>query len=120
MFFIGGFGQKEEFLNFNQLMICKNCGQYGQVKVIMVYSYLSFFFIPLFKWNKRYFVQMNCCNATCEINKEIGREIERGTITELNENMLHFQNQPRYKQCSNCGYTTQENFAFCPRCGNRL
>ncbi|MFR4404383.1 MAG: zinc-ribbon domain-containing protein [Agathobacter rectalis] len=24
------------------------------------------------------------------------------------------------KRCSNCGYTTTEDFEFCPKCGRRL
>jgi len=25
-----------------------------------------------------------------------------------------------FKTCSNCGYRTDENFDFCPKCGGRL
>lgn len=120
MFFIGGISQKQEYLNFQQLMECKNCNQYTQVKIIMVYTYFSFFFIPLFKWGKRYFVQLDCCKSICELDKETGRQIEKGIITSLDPSSLSFQKTNRIQHCTNCGFQTQENFSYCPRCGNKL
>ncbi|MCH5255626.1 MAG: zinc-ribbon domain-containing protein, partial [Lachnospiraceae bacterium] len=26
----------------------------------------------------------------------------------------------RYKRCNNCGFETQEDFEFCPKCGMRF
>ena len=121
MFFIMGGGQGSKQLEYNQLTMCKNCQKYGQINVFTTYSYVSFFFIPLFKWNKRYFVKMNCCGAVSEISKELGKEIEKGNVTFINENELHFQNTYAVgKTCSNCGYSTTENFDFCPKCGRPL
>lgn len=121
MFFIGGITQKQELLQFNQIIECKNCNQYTQLKVFMVYTYFSFFFIPLFKWGKRYFVQTNCCNSVCELSKETGKAIEQGTITSLDVSSLHFMHtQNNRKVCNICGYTTNENFDYCPKCGNKL
>ena len=120
MFFIGGVGQKQEYLKFFQLVECKCCHQLSSIKIIMVYSYFSFFFIPLFKWNKQYFVECENCKSYAPLDKEIGREIEKGIRTTIDANMLYFQKQNRIKQCSNCGYMTQENFDYCPKCGNKL
>ncbi|MGI6079609.1 MAG: hypothetical protein ACOYBV_01315 [Candidatus Avilachnospira sp.] len=46
--------------------------------VYMTYLYFSFFFIPLFKWNKRYFLRNTEGGADMELPREIGRQIERG------------------------------------------
>jgi hypothetical protein len=82
----------------------------------------NLFFIPLFKWDKKFFVKTTCCNSCCEISNELGLKIERGEITQLNENDLHFVKQERSqtKQCGFCGYTADEDFQYCPKCGKPL
>ena len=46
MFFITGTGQDQKILSFDQIMLCKCCGKFGHIQIIMTYSYFSFFFIP--------------------------------------------------------------------------
>lgn len=122
MFFIMGINQKESKLRFHQLVICKCCETYGHVEVFMTYTYVMLFFIPVFRWNKRYYLRMSCCNSTIEIDKALGRAIEHGEIQEINFDQLHFEaHQKRTKSCANCGYSnTDSDYIFCPRCGNRL
>ncbi|HEX3076754.1 MAG TPA: zinc ribbon domain-containing protein [Lachnospiraceae bacterium] len=118
MFFIMGISQKEKKLNYDKLVICKCCGKYGHVEVFMTYSYFMFFFIPLFKWNRHYFIRMNCCGSTCELNTELGRAIEQGADVVINPDNMNFTGREnRVKHCSYCGYTTMEDFEFCPKCG---
>lgn len=38
MFFIAGASSKREELDFNQNIICNNCGQYGRYKVFMTFD----------------------------------------------------------------------------------
>lgn len=118
MFFIGGILQKEKLLNFYQLFTCPNCKQLTSIKVIMTYSYFHFFFIPIFSWNKRYFIQCENCGSYSEISKDVGKQIEKGIDVRIDESYYHFST--KHKQCSTCGYTTQENFEYCPKCGNKL
>ena len=121
MFFIMGAGQDQKVLPFDQIMLCKCCGKFGHIQIIMTYSYFSFFFIPLFKWNRHYYAKMNCCGAVCELSPELGKEIARGNVTSVNENDLIFS--PRSssgRHCPNCGYHTNEYFDFCPKCGSRM
>lgn len=123
MFFIMGSGTKNRQLNFDQLIICKACGKYGHVRIIEVYSYLSFFFIPLFKWNRRYFAQMSCCGEACEIPNGVGKEIASGRLGEISEELLTFQARQEYnyaKRCMQCGYETTEEFEYCPKCGKKF
>ena len=118
MFFIMGGGSNSKQLSFDQTVICKCCQKYGHIQVFVTYSYVSLFFIPLFKWNKRYFAKMSCCNSVSELSSELGREIEKGNITSLGEDFLNFhQAHNPWKCCSSCGYTTSEEFEFCPKCG---
>ena len=118
MFFIMGIDQGRKQLLFDQLMICKCCQRYGHIQVFITYTCLSLFFIPVFKWGKRYQVQMSCCNAVCELDPELGKAIERGEVTRLDEDILKFHHQEHHgKQCGNCGYYTTEDFTYCPKCG---
>jgi len=64
MIFIGGISQGHKDLGFLQTLICKKCGRFSSVSVYMVYTYFSFFFIPLFKWGKKYYAVSNCCQTT--------------------------------------------------------
>lgn len=121
MFFIMGVGQDSKQLPFDQTIVCKCCQKYGHLHIFVSYSYFSFFFLPLFKWNKRYYAKMSCCNASCEISPELGREIERGNLTYINEDFLPFTaSYHSWKSCRNCGFSTSEDFEYCPKCGNRF
>lgn len=87
----------------------------------MTYMFFSFFFIPLFKWNRHYYVRMNCCNATTEISADLGKAIARGEVTKIPLDTLHFgRYENRMKHCSYCGFTTEEDFQYCPKCGRAL
>ena len=122
MFFIMGISQGEKQLKFNQLVVCKCCGKYGQVDVFITYTYFMFFFILLFKWNRKYYVRMRCCNSASQIDDNLGKAIERGEVQEINLDELNFgghNNQVRY--CSNCGYVCENSeYEYCPKCGKQL
>lgn len=121
MFFIMGISQGQKRLNFDQVIVCGHCGKYGHLEVYLVYSYLSLFFIPVFKWGRRYFVKTTCCNTSVELDAELGRRIERGEVTSLPESIIPDTYQYRGKRrCSACGYETEEDFQFCPKCGERF
>ena len=98
MIFIGGISQGQKILDYVKTVICDRCGGYGRYQVYMTYMYFSFFFIPLFKWNKRFYVKMSCCDAVY---------YDSGTYK-------------TWKKCGNCGYETEEDFEYCPKCGRRL
>ena len=121
MFFIMGISSKEKKLEFDQIAICSCCGRYGHIEVYMVYMYFSLFFLPLFKWNKRYFARMTCCNAECELEPDIGRAVASGELKELKMEDLNFESGYRgEKRCSCCGFTTTEDYKYCPKCGREL
>ena len=99
----------------------------------MVYSYLSLFFIPVFKWGRRYYVRTTCCDTSVEIDAELGRRIDRGEVTSLPESIIpldsqrwgqmNTQEQPQAqhrKRCAACGFETEEDYQFCPKCGAKL
>lgn len=129
MFFIMGVSQGRKNIPHHQLVICERCGQYGRYEVMMTYMYFSLFFLPLFKWKKRYFVKTSCCNSLYQLDSRVGRALARGAEVEITSRDLILiqkgtaarQEAMEHKFCIHCGYTTTESdFAYCPKCGNLL
>lgn len=123
MFFMMGITEGRKELNFQQTIVCDQCGRYGRYVVYMTYTVLSLFFIPCLKWNKQYYVETSCCHTTYRLNPEVGKRIERGEQPQIHMQDLERMNgyqQTGWKRCQNCGYTTQENFEYCPKCGNKF
>lgn len=121
MFFIMGINQEQKELDFDQTVICPGCGRFGHLRVVVVYTCLSLFFLPVFKWGKRYYATMSCCGASCELDAELGQDIARGRVTQLDPSQLHFSQSHCRRCCRSCGYTTDDHtFDFCPKCGTRF
>lgn len=86
MFFIMGIYDKIKEIEFNaDMQICQSCGRYCSYKMYVTYVCLSLFFIPVFRWNKRYYVVSSCCGERYRLLQEKGKRAERGekiTITQ--------------------------------------
>ena len=122
MFFLIGINQNSEELEYDQMMICDSCGSYGRYRVFMTYMVFSFFFIPLFKWDRHYYVETSCCSSLYELAEEAGKAIynhERVEIQSDDLTLIRGHNRA-FKKCAHCGYTTDEDFDFCPKCGNHF
>lgn len=128
MIFIGGISQGRKILDYVRTVICGCCGRYGRYEVIMTYTYFSFFFIPLFKWNRQFYVRMTCCGAVYSLDQEVGQKILAGQDVEIRSEDLTLvqggDGSGTYgrmkKHCSRCGYETFEDFEYCPKCGERF
>jgi len=135
MLFIGGISSGRKPIEYLKTVICSRCGAYGRYQVYMTYMYFSFFFIPLFKWNKRFYVEMSCCGAVYELDPEVGQALLRGMDVEIHEEDLTLYRDGRgnpwnqekeslpagdRKRCPKCGCEIEAEFAYCPRCGNPL
>ena len=124
MFFMIGVTQGRKDLAHDQLVICTQCGQYGRYRVFMTFTQLLLFFIPCFRWGKRYIVEMSCCGTQYELNPEIGARIARGEKVEIGPADLQIVRGGRtprmVRRCAACGYQTDEDFSFCPKCGDPL
>ena len=120
---LGSTAGRQDF-GFHQQIICDICRRYGRFQVFMTYTVLSLFFIPCFKWNKHYYVQTSCCNTVYELDAEIGKRIAAGEDMEILPQHLRQMNQQGYgytmRHCRNCGFSTTEDFEYCPKCGTRL
>ena len=125
MFLMIGISDGRKDLDFSQSILCRSCGKYGRYQVFMTYTVLLLFFIPCFKWNRRYYVQTSCCGKIYELDPEVGKRIARGENVEIRDDDLQstgYSEQSRgfIKSCAYCGYTTYEDFQYCPKCGREL
>lgn len=132
MIFIGGISQGQKILDYVKTVICNQCGGYGRYEVFMTYMYFSFFFIPLFKWNRCFYVKLSCCDALYRLDSEKGKAILRGgqvditqsdlTLVQTGSRKSSYENgtYKTWKRCRGCGYETEEEFEFCPKCGRKL
>jgi len=132
MFFILGIDQKQKELTAQGPVICSDCGRYARYQVYMTYMCLSLFFIPVLKWGRKYYVETSCCHSLYELDAEVGNALRRGEDTEIRQEHLTrlrsgkasygstYTNPARSRRCPGCGYETEEDFAFCPKCGGRL
>lgn len=93
MFFMMGITEGRKELKHHQVVICNRCGAYGQYAVFIY-----------------------------RLEPEIGRRIEKGEDVEICAEHLQGtgQNGSCYKRCGNCGFTTTEDFEYCPKCGRRF
>ena len=123
-FMIGVSPQRKDFEYHGGVMICERCGAYGRYRVFMTCMCLSLFFIPVFKWKKQYFAQTSCCGTTYALDPEIGQRIAHGQNVEILPRHLREVDQGadrgRVRRCAACGYVTEEDFIFCPKCGRRF
>ncbi len=123
MFFIMGISPGQKKLNFDQLVICRHCGRYGHLEVFLTYTCLTLFFIPVFRWGRQYMVRTTCCDTCVPIDAELGKQIERGEVTSLPESIIpddYSYNAGRHRRCMNCGFETEEDYQYCPKCGTRM
>ena len=122
-FFMFGINSGRKDFDFSQSVLCRVCGRYGRYQVYMTYMQFIFFFIPMFKWNKAYYVETSCCGTVYRLDLEVGKRIERGETVEIQDRDLTPLGggyRSTWKHCPNCGFTTDEDFDFCPKCGTRL
>lgn len=126
MFLMIGINEKREDLEYVQQMTCEICGRYGYFNVFMACTVLYLFFIPVFRWNRHYYVETSCCRSIYELDQSIGARIARKEdvrITDEDLSLLYSGKEDKgdhYRKCRYCGYETREDFEYCPKCGERF
>ncbi|MDO4465667.1 MAG: zinc ribbon domain-containing protein [Bacillota bacterium] len=121
MFIMMGINSQSKALDFHQMVVCESCGGYGRYMVFVTYTVFSLFFIPLFKWNKQYFVQMSCCDSVYQLDPDIGKQIERKENVQIkSDNLTLVKKSNKSYNCPQCGYILNSEFEYCPKCGTKL
>lgn len=121
MFFIGIFGiyPKREKIKRVEFIECSECKN-SDFSLIEDSSVFEFFFIPVFKFNKKYFLNCQHCNSIFVIDKERARDIVWKNTSDidywyLSKNILY-----RERRCQNCNSILNDRDNYCPVCGERV
>lgn len=97
------------------------CGANGAIAAVTCVSQrLILFFIPLFRFGKRYFISCPNCGAVYEISKEEGRRLEHDPAAEVDPNQIYRMVGRTVHYCPNCGAPVGPDSRYCPRCGRML
>ena len=125
MFFVGIFGieEKHKEIRSIQNMVCKDCQRMTTYELIEVYNFFHFFFVPIFKWNYRYYLKCRSCTTVFQISKELGEVLKAGENPAINDEELNSvfgeEDYVSITTCSNCGREIRSEFEYCPHCGNK-
>ena len=89
--------------------------------VTCVFQRFILFFIPLFRFGKRYFVSCPGCGAVYEIDPEEGRRVARDPAARIDPaRMRRVAQGPGTRFCTNCGAPVAAGDRYCPNCGAKL
>ena len=120
---------------------CDTCQREGNIELIKTYQCFRLFFIPLFKWQVKYYLK-HSCGGQIEVNEEVALRILHGIISTEHLHMEHEKVEDEYGQmqsndkqmaygqkenqqpsqvndrcCSHCGKALETQFEYCPYCG---
>lgn len=105
----------------------RNCGYFpccslsgSAAMVTCVYQQFTLFFLPLFRFGKRYFISCPGCGAVYEISREEGKRVERDPGTVVDPNRIHRVAGRSARFCPNCGSQVNPDSRYCPYCGAKM
>lgn len=89
MFVIWGVGSRRNYTNVFKKETCDRCGETNDINIITDYKCGTIFFIPVFKFGRKYYEVCPNCGAFKEISKREFKEIKAanrsGLIYESND-----------------------------------
>lgn len=124
MFFIGIFGveDKQKIIKSLGEVKCKNCN-INNIKLIKSYRFFHFFFLPLFRWNERYYAICESCGMIYDIPKEKGLAVEREENIDITYWDLRANEDISYEVyniCESCRNKVNNSYQYCPHCGHKM
>jgi uncharacterized paraquat-inducible protein A len=117
MFFIGIFGVNSRKKELKKVRFkCTGCLS-EEATIIETSHVFEFFFIPIFSWNKNYYLKCVSCGSLYKLyNDHIGDILESGRVEyEDIERVVQ-----ESIQCPKCGTILTQEFSYCPKCGTKL
>lgn len=78
MIFFYGWGTKADKKEVYNQNFCPTCNTVVPFHAVIQYDYFSLFFIPIIKWNKRYYMECPYCGNAHAISKETYLQIKEG------------------------------------------
>lgn len=124
MFFIGIFGieSKEKEIKSFSVTVCPDCGKYTQAVLFESYTYFHIFFIPTFRWNRKYFIRLRCCGSVYEAAEDYVRQLKSAEsidFSRLEKVRAGLVYEDIRAICPNCKKCFDKGFAYCPYCGTK-
>jgi hypothetical protein len=125
MFFIGifGMGNRSEPLRGGISAVCPGCGKQVSFTLNVTYDYLSFFFFPILKFHRQYYVVCPGCGSLFQVENQAARAVASGrsnTLSAADLILLRRQTQESTPFCPACGARNPAGSSFCCRCGQKL
>ncbi|MDO5037934.1 MAG: zinc-ribbon domain-containing protein [Tissierellia bacterium] len=124
MIFLASYTTEEKDIPLDQdLVIHDSCGQYGRYQPFYMANTLRLFFIPLGRFNKRFFVRMTCCGEIYGLKEEVGLALLRGKKSSIRpQDLVDINNYAGsgLKKCPSCGILVESADFYCKNCGQRL
>jgi hypothetical protein len=121
MFFIVGITDGSGSLGVRRCRAFSCCGIYGAMAAVTcVYQQFTLFFIPLFRFGKRYFATCPQCGTVYELSREEGKRIARDPAAEINPDRMYAVRRASGRVCPNCHAAVDPSAHFCPNCGTKL
>jgi len=121
MFLIFGFTNGTSDIGTHKCCFFSCCGASGAMGVVTcTFQQFTLFFIPIFRFGKRYFVTCPSCGTVYEMSKEEGRRIEHDYTAEIDPNSIYVVQRSSRKVCPNCKCAVDQSSRYCPNCGTSL
>lgn len=118
MLLLFGIGEGQDDLDLGQKITCPVCGKKAKLEGFRTYRALRLFFVPVLRWDLRYYVRTTCCGTVRKIGKRQGEEIYWGERDRLDVAALGLKPRIGLRVCRHCGFdTTAPSYRFCPLCG---
>lgn len=118
---------KQEEIKILNDVSCRNCDKGLGGKIIKTFNFLHLFFIPLFRWNEKYYIMCSGCNSVYEIPQDKAKRIEKGKDIEITywdlspiKTRYDNSNYSSESRCSYCGKVMEPNFKYCPYCSVKI
>lgn len=97
------------------------CGTGGKTAAVTcAFRQFTFFFLPLFRFGKRYFVSCPDCGAVYEIERDEGRRVERDPSAVIRTEAVRRVAGRAARFCPSCGAQVDPSCRYCPSCGTKL
>lgn len=117
MFFVGVFGIGSKNKNLGAVKFkCTGCIN-ESFSLIELSKTFDLFFIPIFKFSKKYLIVCNSCKSMYEVKQTSLDKI-------LNSKVIQYEDIKEIileaNICPYCNTHTTKEFSFCPKCGKAL
>jgi len=121
MFFIFSISNHRKVLGNAQTVLCDVCGQFASYEISMTYQEFTLFFIPIFRYQHRFYASMGCCGSVYTLSEDVGKKFRRHELVSIDEDDLTLVKRGKgITVCRNCHTNVEDHFVFCPKCGTHL